>query len=542
MADKYGNILGIWQPTPKHVEQPVTERLVASDTEPKHLKSGRVSVDSSESGYSTGIGLLSLFAQDRFSQDYKLDVRSMETMSTTKLMELLATYSPDISRALWDFLRLSNPGWECKVFNPGTDTISDKGQTAVDTFIARMAGYHGSMDVVFNRLFMSAFLRGALLSELVLDKQGRMPVELVTPDPSSVTFRKIPDKERGDIWQLGQWQKNEFIPLDAPTIRYVAVDPLPGSPFGRSLASPALFTSLFLLGMLHDLRRVVAQQGYPRPDIVIDTEKLRAIMPANVASDPAKLIEWSNAVIAEVSRAYGALEPDDAFIHTDVVKHERPVGTVDSFSLSGLEGLVRILERMAVRSLKTLPLLYGTSDAGEANANRQWEIYAAGIKSLQHSCEQLLEYDFTLALQAQGIQADVKFRFAEMRAAELLRDAQVEAFKIKNARALYDNGTISADEMAERSADKEKADVPEPRAAASSMGNALPSGGIAADPGSERALYDEYVFQTGFRVTFWEWLESKQAVVEAKARAAQLTDPDSTEDDATKSDRKLRMA
>lgn len=480
------NPLGLWAPAPKQ-----EKRLIASGSgsmPPRLAGKGRLSFDTAGSALASGMSMLFPFAQGQFSTDYKLDVRSIERLSITKMMELLATYSPDISRALWDFLRLSNPGWEANAYRTrGGSRIYVRAQDELNAFIGRMNDFHGSVDVVFNRLFMSAFLRGSLFGELVLDLSGRTAIDIATPDPASIAFRKVPDDERGEVWQLGQWQGGEFVVLDSPTIRYVPVDPLPGNPYGRSMASPALFTSLFLLGMLHDLRRVVAQQGYPRPDISIDTEKLRSTMPANDAKDPQKFIEWANAVIEQVSSAYGALEPDDAYIHTDVVTHNRPVGTVDSFSLSGLEGLVRVLERMAVRALKTTDLVFGNSSGvSEANANRQWEIFAAGIKSLQHLCEQLLERMFSLALQAAGIEATVEFRFAEMRAAELLRDAQVEAFKIKNARAKYDNGWISQDEAAQEGADKDEADVPEPRSEPQSAGNALPSGGMAADPGSER--------------------------------------------------------
>jgi hypothetical protein len=94
-----------------------------------------------------------------------------------------------------------------------------------------------------------------------------------------------------------------------------------------------------------------------------------------------------------------------------------------------------------------MPLLMGITDGvSEANANRQWEIHTAGIKSLQHLAEALLEHFFELALQAQGIQANVEFRFAELRAAEELRDQQTLQLKITNYQALVDGGYVDRDE------------------------------------------------------------------------------------------------
>jgi hypothetical protein len=56
---------------------------------------------------------------------------------------------------------------------------------------------------------------------------------------------------------------------------------------------------------------------------------------------------------------------------------------------------------------------------------------------------------FTLALEAQGIQADVEFEFAEFRASEELRDAQTEQLKILNEKEKVNQGWITDDEASE---------------------------------------------------------------------------------------------
>ena len=262
---------------------------------------------------------------------------------------------------------------------------------------------------------------------------------------------------------MGQWQGAKWVALDRETIGYIPVDPFPGSPYGRPLATPALFSSLFLLGLLHDLRRVVAQQGYPRLDVEVKLAELLETMPADLESDPERVKQWISETLDEISDAYSALEPDDAYVHTSVISINRPVGTVNSSSLSAVDGLIRGLERMATRALKSMPLLMGSNESvSETHANRQWEIHVAGIKSIQHLCETLMGRLFTLALQCQGIQAQAVLRFAELRASEELRDAQTEAVRIENATLKYQQGWISQDQAAEEVTDS-PADVPEPR-------------------------------------------------------------------------------
>lgn len=416
-----------------------------------------------------------------------LDNDTLSRMSPQRLAEVLTDLSPDVSRALWDFLRMCNPGWTVQVFRPGGKTAFPKGQQACDAFITQLGLYYGSFKIPVGYLFIGAFLRGSILGELVLDRRGRRPVDLATPDPASVRFRRVDDLERGAIWQPFQWQGSEQVPLDRATICYIPVDPLPGPPYGRAIVAPALFTALFLLGLLHDLRRVVAQQGYPRIDLVVNLEKLKAMMPKSDDDDdepdPKKLAAWVKAAVAEVERFYAQLQPESAYVHTDAIEVKRPVGAVDSSSLGAVDGLIKALERMLVRGLKTMPLMMGTTDGvSEANANRQWEIYAAGIKSIQHLVEAMLERLLTLALQVQGIAAVVRFRFAELRAAEEERDARTQKQRQDNAAHAFDRGWISQQEAAQLAVGHD-ADAPAPRRTTAST-PAAPT--TQPDPGSDR--------------------------------------------------------
>lgn len=413
------------------------------------VRGGRASVDTSDmlpgaswllvppKNYETNWQLITLSSKD------------FERLSPAYLLEVMADLSPEVSRALWDFLRMANPGYTLKVNQVGSDSPNDMAKATLEAFVDQLSDYYGSFDVVLGRLFIGGFLRGALCGELILDRRGRMPVDFATPDPASVRFRQRKDDVRGQIWQPGQWQEYEFVPLDIPTFRFTPIDPMPGSPYGRALASPALFVSLFLLGMMHDLRRVIQQQGYPRIDISIDMAQLLEIAP-HLASDTTAFNAFVQDWVDEVETVYSQLQPDDAYIHTSNILVNKAIGTLDQVSLGGIDGVITALERMAVRALKTMPLMLAMSEnVGDVQSNRQWEIYIAGIKSIQHYAETMLERLFEMALQVQGIQGTVEFRFAEVRDAERLRDAQAEAMEISNAKEKRNQGWITQDEASE---------------------------------------------------------------------------------------------
>jgi hypothetical protein len=408
-----------------------------------------------------------------------LDSITLSRLSPADLINLVIDLSPEVSRALFDFIRMLNPGWECKALRPRSDSEDRRGQRALDAFFDQLKTFYGSPDVPINRLILGGFTRGVFFSEIVLD--GSAPVDLATPDPYSARFVKKQDPVRGQIFQLGQWQGGKFVELTAPTVSYIPIDSLPNSPYGRSLVSPALFTAIFLLGMLHDIRRVVQQQGWPRIDIAIDMEKLS--IPPGMVLGSKEFELWINATINEIEEAFSTLEPDDTYIHTSVVQVNRPVSAVNADSLGAVDGLIKGLERMIARALKTMPLLLGLDSTGsETHANRQWEIHAAGIKALQHLLEAQLESHLSFALRAMGIQARVEFKFAELRASELLRDAQAESMMIANAKAKYDNGWISQDE-ASMEITGEPADQEEPRTGKAPAAIAG-SGDAAGEPGA----------------------------------------------------------
>lgn len=438
------------------VQTPIVPRVVG--------RGGRITRDT------TGIGLfgaMTIIPPPNPAGDWRaldLDAKTLGRTSVTKLADYLADLSPEVGKALFDFLRECNPGYELTAYRPGTTDVDEQAQAALDAFIFRLDDRQdGIFDVTIGRLFLAMFLRGALLAELVLDEQGRMPLDIATPDPWVVRWRRAPDPVLGTRLVLCQWQDGRLVDLDAPTIRYVPVDPMPGSPYGRPLAAPALFVCLFMLAMMHDLRRVIQQQGYPRHDIEISLKELIESAP-QMAGTTQELLTLADQIRQQVEDHIATLQPDDTLVHTSMVKVNTPVGAVDTASMGGIASVIDWLEREATKALKSVPFLMSMSQSQtETMANRQWEAHLQGIRTMQHYAETPLSRLFTLALQAQGIAAEVQLRFAENRASEEQRYEMVRQLKVANAREGYAMGALSQDDAAQYAWGREAADVPEPR-------------------------------------------------------------------------------
>lgn len=384
-------------------------------------------------------------------RDGNLDVGALDKVGLTELVTLMADLSPEISREANNILRFANSGWELRAVSGDGRRSHRAGQAALNAFIDQLATLYGSADTIFNQLFLSVFLRGALSAELVLNKAGRAGIDLAVIDPALFDFRREKDKDRGEFWQLGQWETNgTFKPLKVPTVLYAAFDPLPGQPKGRSAVQPALFVCITLMRTLRDLSRVIAQQGYPRLDIVVDLKELADTLPEEAALDAEVLQAWADAIIKEVQKVYGALEPDDAYVHSNAVKINRPIGTIEAQSLGAIDSLMRVLERQAIRALRTMPLLMASNESvSEAHANRQWEAYARGISAVQHLVENAGSRLLSLLLQAQGIPAKALLRFAPLRATEEYRDALTMQVLIDVYSRAYYLGLVTLDEAAQ---------------------------------------------------------------------------------------------
>lgn len=455
---------------------------------------GRHSIDGGNSASLSTLSRAVILPPMDYNQEWRwgqLDTNTLDRVNPARLVEMLLDMSPEMSRGAFDWLRLFNPGWTVKAIKEGGDTEDPKGQKAIDEAIRQLGEYHGSPDVIINRLALGAWARGAFCAEGILDLAATKLVDLAAPDPASIRFKSFKDPVRGQIWVPGQWNAGKFVVLDQPTFRYVPVDPLPGNPYGRPLCSPAIFVSVFLLVLLHDLKRVVQQQGYPRLDFSIDLEQLMLAMPEDVKGDPSgeKQEEWIAGVVTDVQESIARLQPDDNYVHTSVVVvGKQSVGTVDASSLGAVDGLIKGLERMIARALKVMPLLIGiTEGASEANANRQWEVQAAGIKAFQHLCESLLGHIFGVGLRAAGISARVVWEFAELRASEELRDEQTRRLRNFNNGFEYDRGWVGQDEAAE-DAVGHPADQEEPRVQTGAGGSNPLAGkdGENPEPGSGR--------------------------------------------------------
>ncbi len=385
-------------------------------------------------------------------RELSLDERLLNRLSVDELIDTLADCHPDVSFAIWNFLRIGNNGYVISVHKPGTIERSAKAEKELGRFLQGLKapstkGYQKSrnLDKVIIQLMQSVLTRGAASLEVVLDKSLENVVYLAPVDPASVEF-KIED--------------GRYVPyqgktsLDIPTFFYEGLDERVGDPYGRSPFLSALSIIMFQLQVLNDIKAVVHSQGYPKMDIVILEEVLLKRMPIQIRNNEAEKQKWMNDRLNEIVQMYNNLEPDDSYVHFDSIQ----IGTAGGSSagkgaLIDPQKLMSAIDGLIVSGLKTLSTVLGRRTTGntESFAKIEIKLYLQGVKAVQNVISDILEKAFTLVLNIRGIQGDVVFEFKPAEIRTELEQEQFKQIKFINLAFARDQGWIDQDE-ASRSA------------------------------------------------------------------------------------------
>lgn len=336
-----------------------------------------------------------------------LDYNDMNVgnIDTDKILLVLKSVSPHISKAHWDFQQFANN--QC---TPECET--PEGQAATEEFIERISQNQGSFTSVIDKMLSGAFIRGSYFFELILD--NRFPIDLAVGDPILVRYERRKSRRRGQYWQAGQIKKGEFYPFLHDTVIHAPVNSIISSPYGIPLIDSSIFSALFMVGLLYDIRRVISQQGYYRLDFSIDWEVMDRKIKAN-AVKPADVDAFIGKRIEEIRKYYDSLEPNDSLAHTSDIEIKDIGGALNTEGLGAINAVIDWLNNQLTLSCKSVPILMGVNNStSETHANRQWENYMATIRSCQRKLAEKLNQIFTLALRYQGIQDKVTFHFQEL--------------------------------------------------------------------------------------------------------------------------------
>lgn len=368
------------------------------------------------------------------------DVLALRRGATTAAtIRDFSTASPDLSAAFSANLRLGiSEGWKIKAWNP--DGTFNPDATRLAYQIAQRMEMVPDYTEGFNRTFSflslseslgkDLMINGAMAMELVLDK-SRLPSKFVPLTAAQIVW--YPDVS-GKSVSPKQLLGGVYTDLDIPSFFYVALDQDLLTAYSESPFTGAVQPVVADAEFTNDMRRVVKRSVYPRLDITIDEEKLKATTPPEVLNDPNKLREYRNAVQADIGKVINGLQPEDALVHYDHLA----VAYVDGDTHAPqdvFKGVQNLINAKLSTGARTLPSVLGHGSQSQNVASSETLLaMKTSDGMIRRKLNEMYSKGMTLAVRLFGMDVAVAFMYDEI---DLRPTGELESFRsMKQARFL----------------------------------------------------------------------------------------------------------
>ena len=282
-------------------------------------------------------------------------------VNTRNIIRDFVAASPDLSAAVWSYVRLGLPqGYMVVAKNPD-NTFNREATALVQQLITRFNmlpdyvsdGFTGPQSVraVSESLARELIMYGSCSGEVVLGKD-RLPRRV---QPISTTQVQFKADVRGKTLRPVQKIGSEEVDLDYPTFIYCTLDQSLLEPYSDSPIESAIKPVIYSEQFANDINRIIGKVIHPRQKVILKEEMIRKNLSPEAQMDPAKAITELNAIIAGVEVKVNGLQPEEALVYLDSIGFE-----VENSSNAGLSAEYKVLQEIANARLSTGSKTNGT--------------------------------------------------------------------------------------------------------------------------------------------------------------------------------------
>lgn len=379
--------------------------------------------------------------------DYKLenfDPKTLPNITLKRMINLLKHNSSAISQSAQNFRQALTYGHQLQ----GTP----RAVANIQRVFQRLAQRRKPINLLIGQMADGIFFGGGLYREIVLAPDKETTIDYVVNDPTTVKFEYVKDPLYGDVFELIKLERDgRIVRLEGdPTIQYLPLNSDVNSPFGKPFLLAAIFPAVWQLMLLKDIRDVLRTQVSPFVHVKVDTEKLVEI----AGGDPTLGLELAKKARDSAIDQWHQKGPDTAVGSGDEVTYEIISG-MTRMHMGMLDPIITMLNSQISSGVNTMPLFLGHHDGTtETNADVQWLIQTAFLRSVIRQLSTALTADFNTINQAAGIGGEVIFTLLEMNAMERLREAKIFETEenalvklIDHLSSAYAQGTIDMETM-----------------------------------------------------------------------------------------------
>lgn len=381
-------------------------------------------------------------------------------------LDFLRKNNPDVSMAVWNFIRLANVGHEMEFYGVGPRN-KDKRLTEVealwrDDFASRVNTLsNDGLDGLINQLHFSAYMRRGQGLEVEISPDLTDIVDVYPVDPQTLEWqleqRRGPDGYTRWVWVPYQQQGMKRVDLTEANFFWVPTDPDIDDPRGNLVMESVIQAVDFQMQMLQDLQQVLHNQGWARFDVKLLMERLLQNMPPKIRSDPEKQRQWLRERREEVEKALKELGPDDSFVHFDDVEFGSMVGGQATRSVD-VRAIFEGIDTQMLSGAKQMGIfLNRNAGVTETWGSIGFRIFVSYIASVQRGSKRLIEEVARLWLRVKGIQARPRFVHHTIDWESEEQRWRVELMKQEYYAIAQLMGWVDADEAAARAVGAERA-------------------------------------------------------------------------------------
>ena len=359
------------------------------------------------------------------------DVTTFRTESDSReTIRKFVAASPDLSSAVFAYLRTGITDSYVAVAKNLDGSFNVEATASLQAIIQRFDvlgsysnGYSSGLSIrsLSESLAKELVMYGACACELILDKTA-------TPSriqPISVLQIQFKAEKDGTLNPIQKTSTGE-IDLDFPNFFYISLDQDIGEVYASSPIESAIQAVLFSEDFVNDLRRVIKKVIHPRQLVVIDEEKLRASIPADIMNDPQQVTEYFNTVISGIETKLNNLRPEDALVMLSSIGV-----SLDNNGNSSLSDEYNAVQGIANARLasgaKVMPATLG-HEVGSSNvASTSSLLFMKNAHGVVTSkLNEIYSRVFTLAVRLMGYDVVVEFKYSSV---ELRPETELIAFK-----------------------------------------------------------------------------------------------------------------
>jgi hypothetical protein len=336
--------------------------------------------------------------------------------------------SPDLAAAVYAYIRLAVSGDYTAVAYTMDSQIDPEATKLVQAILARMeyVGEYGngfsqnpSIRASSESLAKELMLYGGAALEVVFDK-ALTPTKL---QPISITNVDFIADGLGvrPIQTIG----SEVRDLDTPAFIYTSLDQNLLDAYATSPLEPALQPTLFSQELLNDIRRIVKKVLFPRLKAVINEDRFRANLPAEIQFDPEKLNEYMTSFILDLETRMNNLQPEEALIYFDTLELTLESRGNDSLG-DELKVLQSLIDGKMASGSKALGAVLGHGAASSNIASTEAALFLKSVQgAVQTKLNEMYSRALTVAARVMGVDCYVKFKYADI---DLRPAAELVAF------------------------------------------------------------------------------------------------------------------